>query len=111
MEPERNGSAERQGPWRFGPLRVDHHISVTGLLALVMAFVAMVGGWYKFDYRVTKTENAIELLESEHREEMAMRWEDANSRTDTNVLLGKIVQALEDRHIHIRSAGAGEAAK
>jgi hypothetical protein len=89
--------------WKVGPFVVAPTISVTGLLTIVMAFTAMVGGWYKFDYRQEAAEARIETLEQSRSAESEQRAKLIDTLNRTNSVLGAVVQALEDKGIHVRA--------
>jgi len=80
----------------LGGLEFDHKVSVTSILAIVMAFVGVVGGWYTFDARVKRTEDSIQYLEEARKEDAAVRQKVQQSLEDLNIMVGKLEQRLED---------------
>ena len=97
---------EQSGP-RFGPFRLDSKISLTNVLAFTMAFVAMVGGWYKFDYRQTSTEQNISAIQQTLQKHEANDQRLADTLERTNRIMGATIQALDDHNIHVRINGGG----
>ena len=103
---EEQNSQEPSTIVRLGPLRFDSRISVTNMLAFAMALIAMVGGWYKFDYRQTQTENNVTAIQMTLQKHEANDQRLADTLERTNQVIGETIQALEDHNIHIRSNGA-----
>ena len=89
-------------------MKVRTDVSLTGILAMMMAFAAMVGGWYKFDYRQLASEQRLEVLEREHSEEVEVNARLNDTLVRTNVALAGISQALEDKGIHVRARLPGD---
>ncbi len=81
---------------RLGGLEFDHKVSVTSILAIIMAFVGVVGGWYTFDARVKRSEDSIQYLEQARREDSEARQKVQEALEDLNITVGKLEQRLED---------------
>ena len=72
-------------------------VSLSGFLAVTLAGIAVIGGWYKFDYRISTQEQVtVELLKRDqaHSEAEARI---ADTLNKTNNVLGRITQALDDK--------------
>jgi hypothetical protein len=89
--------------WRLGPFTVERTVSVSGVLAVGMAFVAMVGGWYNFSFRQAATEKRTEVLEQEHEADLVVQEKLTRALDRTNDVLEGVLQALDDNHIHVRT--------
>jgi hypothetical protein len=94
-------------------MRFDSRISIANIFAVVLAFVAMVGGWYKFDFRVSATEQEIASVQraiQKHDDDLqkTLDTHDANDQKladtleRTNQVMGAVIQALDDHNIHVR---------
>jgi len=88
---------------RWGPFRLNFSISVTGVLTAIMAFTGVIGGWYTFDYRVQTTEKAIMFLNVENEKRAADERRLNDTLNQANGLMGRIIQALDDRNIHVHT--------
>ena len=89
---------------RVGPIRFDTRVSLSGALAVVMAFVAVVGGWYHFNDTQQADEQRIVTLEGEHANDLVTNAHIADALSRTDGVLKEIEQALEDNKIHVRDA-------
>lgn len=92
---------------KIGGFEIDTKISATGVLALTMAFVAMVGGWYKFDYRISNLETQNAQLQEDHQEEMSMHEKLNATLNDLNYTVGQLEQRLDDAHVGQNTRGRG----
>ena len=81
---------------RFGGVYVERKVSLTGLLAILMAFTAMVGGWYRFDSRQTQDEISISYLQKNQEKDGDSRESLKQAINDLNTTIGKITQRLDD---------------
>ena len=88
---------------KIGPVEFDSNISLTSVLTLAMALAAMVGGWYKFDYRVATVENNEVLLQEEHRVDVAAINDLRGTLGSLNVTLARMEQRLEDEDLNQRA--------
>ena len=86
---------------RIGPFSMDTKVSITGVIAMAMALTAMVGGWYKFDYRLDASERALATMMDEEKQHTANEQRINDTLNRTNSLMGQVMQALDDRKIHI----------
>jgi hypothetical protein len=89
--------------WSLGPFTVERTVSVSGVFAVGMAFVAMVGGWYNFSFRQAATEKRTEVLEQEHEADLVVQEKLTLALDRTNDVLEGVLQALDDNHIHVRA--------
>lgn len=87
---------------RVGPFSIDPKVNITGVLAMAMALSAMVGGWYKFSYRLDANEHAITMISDEERQHTANEQRINDTLNRTNSLMSQVMQALDDRKIHIQ---------
>lgn len=80
---------------------MDTKINITGALAVLMAFIALIGGWYNLGSRTTANERAIVSLNvaNQRTQENEQRLKDTLDRS--NNLMGQMVQALDDHNIRI----------
>lgn len=88
---------------KIAGFEIETKISATGALAVIMAFVAMVGGWYKFDYRITNLETQNAQLEKYHQDELDMQGRLNQTLTSLNFTVGQLQQRLDDAHVGSRS--------
>jgi hypothetical protein len=81
---------------KIGPVEFEPRVSLTSVLTLAMALIAMVGGWYKFDYRISVVEGAQQELQDDHKSDVAAINDLRETLSRLNVTLGRMEQRLED---------------
>ena len=84
---------------KIGPLELDTKVLLTGVVTLAMGFTAMVGGWYKFDARVTDTEKRIEELREDQRRQVDVQARLVDTLNKLNNSVGRLEQRLDDSHV------------
>jgi hypothetical protein len=99
---------ETMRAWSVGPFTVERTVSASGVLAVTMAFIAMVGGWYNFSFRQAATEKRTEALEQEHEADLVVQEKLTRALDRTNDVLEGVLQALDDNHIHVRADHASD---
>lgn len=86
---------------KIAGVEVETKLSLTGTLAFAAALIAMIGGWYKFDYRITSVETDVKTVEQVQTQQEQDNKHIADTLERTNRLLGQMEQALDDKGIHI----------
>jgi hypothetical protein len=94
-------SDESPSSWRIGPFQIDAKVSVSGVFAILMAFVAMVGGWYKFDYRVSAVEARETNIETQEESDKQLHERLGYTLDRLDRTISGVVQALDDKNIHV----------
>ena len=84
---------------KIGGIEVETKVSLTGLIALIMALTAMVGGWYKFDARITDTEKRIEELREDQRKQLDVQSRLDDTLNKLNNSVARLEQRLDDSHV------------
>ena len=103
MERDNNHNNQGMQAWSLGPFTVERTVSASGVFAVAMAFIAMVGGWYNFSFRQAATEKRTEALEQEHEADLVVQEKLTRALDRTNDVLEGVLQALDDNHIHVRA--------
>jgi hypothetical protein len=85
--------------WRIGPLRIDNRLSVTGVLTVALALGAVVGGWYKFDFRIQAIETTQAQLQMERNEDLEWKQRIVDSLNSVDKAVGMLRQRLDDSQI------------
>lgn len=90
---------------RIAGIEVETKLSLTGIVAAVMAVAAVVGGWQTLAARQQVDEQAIIELQQDHRTEMQMHEQlnDTIGRLDKT--LGMLRQRMDDSRVGHPEAG------
>lgn len=81
----------------IGPLEIETKLSATGALAVALAFTALVGGWYRFDYRIAALENDHQEDVAYHEKELEFHQKLNDTLGTLNVTVGKLEQEVSDQ--------------
>jgi len=81
---------------KIAGVEFDGKVNVTSVLAVAMAFSAMIGGWYKFDARVTSNEKSISYLEEARQKDEEYRQKLTDTLNQLNYTVGQLRQRLDD---------------
>jgi hypothetical protein len=81
---------------KIAGVEFDGKVNLTSVIAVVMAFTAMVGGWYKFDARVTATEKSITYLQEARQKDQEDRDKLQDTLNSINYVVGQLKQRLDD---------------
>jgi HAMP domain-containing protein len=84
---------------KIGGIEVETKVSLTGLLAVLLAFVALVGAWNRFDARVAAAEQRMQELEQNQAKLVETQEKMTDSIETLNNTLGRLIQRMDDANI------------
>ena len=85
--------------WKIGPLVVEKRLSLTGALAILMSFSAVIGGWYSFNYRVQQNTKGLEDEQKEIDSLVEIQSRTNETLMQLNMTIGKLNQRMDDSKI------------
>lgn len=85
--------------WRMGPFVIERRLSLTGALALVMSFTAVIGGWYNFNYRIQANYTTIEQEQKEIDHLVDLQQKTNDTLVQLNMTIGRLNQRMDDSKV------------
>lgn len=92
------GTVELRG-WRMGPFVIEKRLSLSGALAIIVSFCAVVGSWYSFDFRLNQTNIALESQQKQIDKLTELQEKTNDTLSRLNMTIGVLNQRMDDYNV------------